>query len=368
MLTAALPSSSEVDAKLLGQVFDHATTAYKFLLFGSIFDAIGVEPREDAPIPLSLVEVAAGMLAWAYYPAAYFRLSLGAVDKAQQLVRSAKVPAAPRPNRDGLRTRFMPVAERERGSLLRYVLARFLRPFFALELRGLPDWRVDKETAALADSQFATRTPFYKFNDEAMYVHPRWARYMARNRRVVTDWFLWNWCQYLVSRNLSVPSVSSKLLPVEKRNLTWQREYWEDAISKSRLHCPYSGNRLSRNNFALDHFLPWKFVAHDDIWNLTPAAPEANQAKSDRLPDECYVRQVAKLQHRAMQIAKVDHPHRWKKARDQYLIGLRLESQQELDLESRFVAHLALTISPLLRLAESQGFECGWRHQGSTAG
>jgi hypothetical protein len=35
----------------------------------------------------------------------------------------------------------------------------------------------------------------------------------------------------------------------------------------------------------LDHFLPWSFVTHDLIWNLTPAPAAINLAKSDAVPN-----------------------------------------------------------------------------------
>jgi HNH endonuclease len=49
------------------------------------------------------------------------------------------------------------------------------------------------------------------------------------------------------------------------------------------LHCIYSGQPI-QPGYDLDHFLPWSFVTHDLIWNLTPAPRSVNLYKSDAVP------------------------------------------------------------------------------------
>ena len=50
------------------------------------------------------------------------------------------------------------------------------------------------------------------------------------------------------------------------------------------MQCVYSGEPI-RPDYDLDHFLPWSFVTHDLIWNLTPAPGAINLAKSDAVPN-----------------------------------------------------------------------------------
>ena len=45
-----------------------------------------------------------------------------------------------------------------------------------------------------------------------------------------------------------------------------------------------SAKKLAQNNFAVEHFIPYAFVSHDLIWNLTPADPSFNSRKNDKLP------------------------------------------------------------------------------------
>ena len=59
---------------------------------------------------------------------------------------------------------------------------------------------------------------------------------------------------------------------------------------------------MHTNKFTIDHFLPWRFVTHDLLWNLVPTPKDINSAKSDRLPDlGRYFDSFAQLQFDAVQ-------------------------------------------------------------------
>jgi hypothetical protein len=61
------------------------------------------------------------------------------------------------------------------------------------------------------------------------------------------------------------------------------RTFWNTVLAQQPLRCIYSGEPI-RGDYDLDHFLPWSFVTHDLIWNLTPAPAAINLAKSDAVP------------------------------------------------------------------------------------
>lgn len=61
-----------------------------------------------------------------------------------------------------------------------------------------------------------------------------------------------------------------------------------DFVLKTReggqtLYCLWSGRRL-RDQFAIDHCLPFAAWPCNDLWNLFPSHPSVNQKKGDRLP------------------------------------------------------------------------------------
>ena len=41
------------------------------------------------------------------------------------------------------------------------------------------------------------------------------------------------------------------------------------------------------DSFTIDHFLPWSFVVHDLLCNLTPGESTTNSSKNDVLPEFC---------------------------------------------------------------------------------
>uniref|UniRef100_UPI0040483A9D HNH endonuclease domain-containing protein n=1 Tax=Mariniflexile sp. TaxID=1979402 RepID=UPI0040483A9D len=52
--------------------------------------------------------------------------------------------------------------------------------------------------------------------------------------------------------------------------------------------CIYTGEKLIKGNYAVEHFIPYSFVSHDLIWNLIPADKSFNSSKSNRLPIKRY--------------------------------------------------------------------------------
>jgi hypothetical protein len=49
------------------------------------------------------------------------------------------------------------------------------------------------------------------------------------------------------------------------------------------LKCTWTNKRI-RGNFHVDHVIPYSLWHNNDLWNLLPASPAANNNKSDKLP------------------------------------------------------------------------------------
>jgi hypothetical protein len=50
------------------------------------------------------------------------------------------------------------------------------------------------------------------------------------------------------------------------------------------IRCVWTGSRLKRDAFDIDHCLPWSAWPCGDLWNLLPASRQANRNKGARLP------------------------------------------------------------------------------------
>ena len=115
-----------------------------------------------------------------------------------------------------------------------------------------------------------------------------WAEYLKANAGILMGWADYNLITYLQRRNPSVPGISSKIYPPQERKLNAAKEYWRAIIRASQAEKPlqdiYSGELLAERGISIDHFVPWSYVAHDELWNLIPTTRSVNSSKSNNLP------------------------------------------------------------------------------------
>ena len=92
----------------------------------------------------------------------------------------------------------------------------------------------------------------------------------------------YNLIQYLQRRNPSVPGIVDKLAPPKERNLEKVKKILEDdRCHKTCLRNLWKG-ALNEKNISIDHFVPWSYVAHDELWNLTPTTRRINSSKKQQ--------------------------------------------------------------------------------------
>ena len=164
--------------------------------------------------------------------------------------------------------------------------------------------------------------------------------------------------------NPLVPNLSLKLFPpAERESLASQTKFWNKILEASALTCIYTGERLTPKAFALDHFLPWSFVVHNEPWNLIPVSPKANSAKSDRLPAPRYFEPFVSTQHSALRTSKELLKDNWKDIADLYAVRLKVSNVDELlNLDLLAPAYKRL-YQPQIELAKLNGFQPNWDYR-----
>jgi hypothetical protein len=366
-----LPPSNRLPIDLLTSCFNDVTNSYKFYWFLSILEQVR---QGEAPL-LPLNRLLAEMVASVWYPANYFYLSFGKQDRLSQIVQSLANEnelALDSPKRVVIETVLGHLAAktalgREIASLGQYVPYRFLRPFFSHELRGKPDWQVNDSIVKLADNAFTNQSTLslYRFvrNDEQFIEIQRdWVVYLQQHLAILAGFSLWHLLTYLQRNNPNVPNVAGKLFEPDKRNLTKARQFWQLAMPLiGDVHCIYSGNILS-TDFSLDHFLPWRFVNHDLLWNLIPVPKPINSAKGDNLPSmQRYFDRFAQLQFKAVQgVIRIASP----RLLEDYTVLLKQEhiaDIAQLSFEG-FRTMLHDTIAPQIQIARNMGFVADWSY------
>ena len=108
----------------------------------------------------------------------------------------------------------------------------------------------------------------------------------------------------------------------------------------------------------MDHFIPWSFVLHDQMWNLVPTFKNINSSKSDNLPSyQEYIDKFCSVQYEAFSYLC---DKKKEKDLECYIDVMRLENPFEFlkyKLREEFNDKLKQTISPIYQIALNQGFE-----------
>ena len=310
------------------------------------------------------------MLVTAWYPHVFFKLSFGTQDQissALQLIPPIDNDqnSLSKTGRNNLRKHLAFYGEILDYKLMRYVPNRILRPFFAdRNQRYAGSQGKPGNFSNLLLNSFMNDALFIRFDnsEQCIFLHPDWIVYLKQHQTILEGWALWHWADYMQRRNPGIPAVTRKLFPPDRReSLNAQRKFWDAVIDKTNIRCIYTGNRLNQG-YELDHFLPWKFVAHNQLWNLIPVDPQANSSKSDSLPSEIYIDRLAETQRAALSIARDSFSNdKWKKEVEPYITDLYLTPEDTLDGEKlKFAYHS--TLKPLMSIAEQQGFQRGWTY------
>lgn len=301
----------------LVETLSRTTNSYKFLFFKALLDTLNVTGNmlvERNPVPLW--EIYALMFANAWYPVAQFRLSLGAADPIPRYIhqysqRSGRAlierkEAVGLFHPDSHNTDILELA----AQLDLYVKYRFLRPWLAEKIKGVPDQQVNREIARLLteDSRGDKNCPYHFHvaadGQEYIEIAPRFADYLQRNGPIIYDWWRWKFANYLAARNPYSPSILGKLEAPGERDLNLARFYWKFIMAHSQepIRCIYTGQPLD-SSLSIDHFIPWTFVLHDRLWNLVPTTSPVNSSKSDGLPSlDAFRKPFISLQLSALEV------------------------------------------------------------------
>ncbi len=114
--------------------------------------------------------------------------------------------------------------------------------------------------------------------------------------------------------------------------------------------------------FSLEHFLPWRFVAHDLLWNIVPAPKNVNSAKNDNLPDlNRYFEPFATLQYNAVRAIATAQKS---SLLEDHILLFRVSSTDELSALSfpDFRQKLHDAIVPQFQIATNMGFSSNWSY------
>lgn len=351
-----IPQSKTISTSIMNRVFDKTTATYKFYWMLSLLDMYVKEKREV----MFALDVASRMVAYAWYPIEYFRLSFGKGDRMAQIIpKVAGLTGITVDDRLDNKTDLIMQATSENSKV---------KAEIKILLRKVPFWfqspwiDTNDEHEMIRRSQTLENDCLYSLSgwgeDLTVTVNPKWSEYLNTNYEILRDFTLWNLTLFLQARNPNVPNISGKLLrPEEREPLTKQKKFWNKVIELGgTIDCIYTDHPLGVNDFDLDHFLPWSFVSHNQNWNLIPADGSFNSSKSNRIPDlDYYLPKMAGIQHRALRLYIPVSSSRDAIVNEYFALGVSPHDLMAMTKEE-FLNTYRKTFSPLSQMALNMGF------------
>ncbi len=344
-----LPHSDNLPINLLSASFGNTTATYKYYWFLSILQIV-----EQGQIIIPKKEIFSRMISNAWYTVNYFKISFGKHDKVQEAVEIIKEfeNISVDEKRETVFVKVLSSLNRESINAIKHfdnqVPHWFLSPWFP---------KSSKAGIYTASQDLLNDCPYRLFQDR-IEVNTKWASYFTNNAKILKDFCFWNLCLFLQSRNPNVPDIPNKLIkPVVRNPLNKQKaNYWNLVFDNlGTIECIYSGAILTKENYVLDHFVPYNFVSHDLMWNLIPSHPSTNSSKSDKLPRlDKFFTDFFFHQKRAFEIVTKEKPNT--KFREDFLtIFPNLDDFLDSDIEKCKMKYRE-SIEPLVTIASNNGF------------
>ena len=354
-----IPQSEILTTNRLGKIFSNTVATYKYFWFVSIMQ---IHAKSDN-LRISVWDIVIRMVANAWYPIHYFRLSFGKSDSlfdiVMELQRLTQIPIDA-----NAETIINELTERLNDRQIKKLLNtltlnvpyRFLRPWIDTS---------DNREMILRSQKLENRCLYSLYKEEGDFyiiMNQQWNSYLHTHYNILVDFTFWNLTLFLQVRNPNVPAIPNKLIRPEVRNsLSKQHKYWDMVMEiGGPIHCIYTDKELHPQDYDLDHFIPWSFVSHDLLWNLIPSDGSINSSKSNKLPDlDFYLPKLAELQHRS--IKTILNANKEPKVLEDY-ISLGYTAKELADMnDDRFRELYERTFNPISQIALNMGFET-WKY------
>lgn len=300
-----LPYSEDLQIEYLGRLFDNTSECYKFFWFKAI-----VQKVIEGETSISYETLINEMIADAWYMVTEYHLNLGPKDTLEALVHYIQTVSdmCPTEKRDTILNYLRNTSDKEISSkkrTLTYHVPYRLQAPFMKNVRGT-SWNVSESALAAKINQ--EKRLMYYFGalngmKTTITMQADWIEYILKNQEIILGWLEYHMIHYLQRRNPSVPGIADKLYPPQERKLEKVKKYWKLLLTYQPIYDIYGDIQLTEKDISIDHFVPWSYVAHDELWNLHPTTKGINSAKSNRLPDwNVYFPKLSKIEYLAYEM------------------------------------------------------------------
>ena len=364
-----LPYSEELNIGHLSRLFENTTNCYKFFWFQAILRKIdGVHCR------FTFNELINEMIADAWYMVTEYHLRLGPLgitDNLEEVVKYIyeNYGIIPSEKREKL-LEFLQKTEDQRISKYKSDLTlnvpyRLQVPFYDEINIERNMWNGSKQN--LTNEINRQKRLIYYFTlisglETVIEVDGLWAEYLLRHKEILKGWTQLKLIQYLQNKNPSVPGIADKIEAPFSRDIERVRKYWKLIIQiDPSIRDIYGDAVLANKDISVDHFVPWQYVAHDELWNLHPTTKSINSSKSNSLPSwNLYFNLLGQLEYRAYELKNQNEiiAQEFRKIIPYHLNNQEIRSQLYADGldKDAFIGRLEHVVKPVYESAQMSGF------------
>ena len=364
-----LPYSEELNIGYLSKLFENTTNCYKFFWFQAILRKLdGVRSR------FTFDELINEMIADAWYMVTEYHLRLGPLgitDNLEEVVKyiHEKYGFAPAEKREKILEFLQEVEDKRiikyKSDLTLNVPYRLQVPFYDEINIARSMWNGSMKIL-ISEINRQKRLIYYFARISGLRtiieVDGVWVEYLLKHKEILKGWTQLKLIQYLQNKNPSVPGIADKIEVPISRDIERVRKYWKLIIQiDPSLRDIYGDILLKDEKISVDHFVPWQYVAHDELWNLHPTIKSINSSKSNSLPSwKLYFNSLGELEYRAYELKNQNETlaREFQKIAPYHLNNQQIRNQlyaEGLDKNS-FIERLEHVVKPVYESAQMSGF------------
>lgn len=303
-----LPGYQQLNITAFSSMFKNMQNSYKLFWFKSIFDSI-----IDNKTILSNQDLINRMIEISFPLIHTYKLNFGGEDQLESMLKTVKDDFTGRCNYQSICKHVSIDKEvKFRNEILDYVPYRLLSVFYSTTVDHLKNKKILRDSL---DDEFA----FYKIDlpSDQIVIHSLSATYILSNQNVILSWYKYHLIGFLQRRNPSIPNIPFKVdSALMSRKLHQQQKYWNFAMKENPIlnYDIYVDETFTNHSIlkygmlSLDHVIPFDFVMHNELWNLTPAHRNVNSAKNNKLPSLDHIYEVANLNYDFFKTIQIFYP------------------------------------------------------------
>ena len=371
-----LPYSDKLNIGHLSRLFANTTNCYKFFWFLAILKSVDGHSNR-----FSFEALINEMIVEAWYMVTEYHLSLGPIGSSDNLEEVIKyifenyhISSSEKREKilDFLSTTEDKKIKKYKSDLTLNVPYRLQAPFYDEITIERNMWNSTKEYLTNEINR-QSKLIYYFVTASGLgtviEVDKCWAEYFVQHNEILKCWTQLKLIQYLQKRNPSVPGIADKIDPPASREIERVRKYWKLVLEVDpSIKDIYGHFDMSEEVISVDHFVPWQYVAHDELWNLHPTTKSINSSKSNSLPAwDIYFDALGNIEYRAYELMSTNDAvkHEYNKIAPYHLNNQEIRTQlYSVGLDrSEFKSRLENVVKPVYDSARIHGFN-EWIYKG----